>query len=161
MNRKFLLDAARQRRESSNVLRRQQAKALAQSKTRSTLFTNFAVALDRSIRGESVIPEVKDCVSQLLTETKVNVENIQVTREQPVLRWRDYLDPMYNTLRMFISKSKEQGDLKEGDKLWREFWLAVSTELQSQLNGLAAIAEVPSREMGRATRIVENEIGRN
>jgi len=155
---KLLRDAARQRRQEANTLRRQQAKALAQSKSRSPLSANFAVSLDRFIRGEQVDAELKGCVAQLILETKVTVENIQATQKRPALRWRDYLNPMYNTLRYFVSKSKGQGDIEEGDGPRQKFWLAVSAELQSQLDQLASAAGVSSEALGRASCIIEDEL---
>ncbi len=158
MNRKqFLADAARRRLESSNALRRSQTRALERNKSRSSVVADFLAGFTQSLYNSSTgAPAVAAALDKLLQETGVTVENIR--GKQGRLLWADHLDPMYNTLRSIITKSKDRADFETVQR----FWTGMAKELLGpKLSKLAEEAGFPPDKLGRPLLIVESELGQN
>ena len=144
----YLLEEARKRR-------RRHAQAIERGDLWAAISTGFTVSADRYTQGvglDILQPNIKTSVAQLLKSTGVTAENMR--EKMPRERWREHLDPMYNGLRFFISKSKQQSNAAQVTA----FWNSVAGELLSQLTEIAATAELPVLALGDAKYITEDEL---
>ena len=148
----------RERMTQAKSIRRADTQLITHLTSQSTLHALYTATLNKYIQERDREGFSLNCapiIADMLAEKGVTAENIR-NRTSPRQMWDDYLNPLYNSLRGFISRSKRP----EHSRLVSEFWLAVAAELQIQLAAVAQVAEISVEALGQPKFIVENELGR-
>lgn len=150
------MNAARFRLAESKRLRRNDKRRIDNGEMWHQITQAFLFAFKHAVEGEDsaiTIKKLQKAIALLLSNTKITAENIQ-SCENATQRWREYLDPLYNALRLLITKTKERGDRKQVSA----FWSLALSELQQQLNEIASAANIIPEALGSLDIILGSEI---